>query len=199
MLKILAAIILLSLYVYLVIIFRQNRAWLTYYVVATFGLVLIIVLSLKFSGLEKYIEFLEMTIVRLVAVPIGTNAQPIGMTTVQVQDSVGPIALNMGIESSGLIESAVLVSLIGFYPAFSWQRKLRFLGIGLGVIVIANIFRVLIIVSMTHFLGRETIFLAHAVIGRLFFLACVIALFWYVITRPTVDEVSKIIRGVNVG
>jgi len=71
---------------------------------------------------------------------------------------------------------------------------LSLLSIGLVATAIANIIRVLIIVGMAHSIGRGAIFLAHAVVGRLFFFACVIGLFWYIVTRPTVEEVAKMVR-----
>lgn len=194
-LKIILVILAIAVYIYGVVYFRKHRAWLTYYLFATFGLVLILVLGLQASRLDKYIEFSEMTLVRYLAMPIGISVAALGPTTIQVNDSVGWVVLTMGIESSALIESSILIGLVGFYPAFDWQKKLFYLSIGLLVTIIANLMRILIIVSMTNFMGRETIFLSHAVVGRLFFFACIIVLFWYILTRPTVEEVSRIVRG----
>lgn len=190
-------LILLALYIYGVLYFRKHRVWLTYYLVAAFGLVMILVLGLKFSGLEKHIEFAEMAVVRVLAAPLGIGTAALGPQTIQVNDAAGWVVLTMGVESSALIELSILIGLVVFYPAFTWQKKLRYLGIGLVVTFVANIMRVLIIVSMTHFMGRETIFISHAIVGRMFFFSVVIVLFWYILTRPTVDEVSKIVRGVS--
>lgn len=193
-LQILGLLSLLTIYIIGVIYFRKLRAWLTYYLLAAFGFVLISVIALQVSGLDKYIETAEMVLVRYAAVPLGIKVGVLTPTTIQVNDAVGWVVLMMGIESSALIEASILIALVSFYPAFSWQKKVGYLAIGLVMTLIANIVRILIIVSMTHFLGRGTVFISHAIVGRLFFFACIIVLFWYILTRPTITEVSRIVR-----
>ncbi|TET53764.1 MAG: hypothetical protein E3J54_03515 [Actinobacteria bacterium] len=199
MFKILLALVAIATYIAGVIILRKYRVWLTYYLFAVFGLVLIMVLGLQETGLDKIFEFFELNIVGKMASIFNISVVSLGANNIRVFDSAGPVVLTMGIESSGLIEFSILIGLISFYPAFKWQKKLLYLGIGLSSVIIANLIRILIIVFMTRFMGRETIFLSHAIVGRLFFFACMIILFWYIITRPTIEEVSKIVRGEYVG
>ena len=197
-LQVLGILIILGIYVSIVMYFRKQRAWLTYYLFASFGLVLILVLGLQLTGLEKYIEYGQMNLVKYLSQPFGIGIAALSPTTIQVNDSIGWVVLTMGIESSALIEASILIALVSFYPAYGMSKKVRYLTIGLFVTFVANIIRIFIIVSMTHFMGRETIFISHAIVGRLFFFLCIIILFWYIFTRPTIEEVSEIIRGENI-
>ncbi len=199
LLTIAGGLAIISIYITGVVILRKYRAWLIYYLFAVFGLVLIAVLGLQQTGLDKIFESFELGTVGKMASIFNISVVSLGANNIKVFDSVGPVVLMMGIESSGLIEFSILIGLISFYPAFKWQKKLRYLIINLPSVIIANLIRILIIVFMTRFMGRETIFLSHAIVGRLFFFACMIILFWYILTRPTIGEVSKIVRGEYVG
>lgn len=187
-------LIAIILYILAVIFFRKHKAWLSYYLLGAFGLTLILIFGIKYLGLEAKIQTAEMYLIQLIASRMGIKSQVVGGGSIMISDSIGQLILQMGIESSAILESSALTGLILFYPAFTWQRKLSLLAIGLLITAIANLIRVLIIVGMAHSIGRGAIFLAHAVVGRLFFFACVIGLFWYIVTRPTVEEVSKLVR-----
>jgi exosortase family protein XrtG len=186
-------LILIVLYVAGVIFFKKHKAWLSYYLLGAFGLSLILIFSIRWFGIEEYIELAEMSLVHLIISLAGIESRVIGMQNIQISDSMGQIVLQMGVESSAILESSILIGLVSFYPAFTGLRKTYLLAVGLLFTALANLVRIVIIVGMVHFLGRGAMFLAHAVVGRLFFFACVIALFWYILTRPTVEEVSKMV------
>ncbi len=198
MLANISAVILIGMYIGIVVYLRKRRAWLTYYLFAAFGLVLLLVMGLIQSGLDKFIETYQLRIVTLLTSYINIDVTKISADTIRLQDSAGWVALMMGIESSALIECSTLIGLVSYYPTFTWTQKVRYLILGLIATIAINIMRIVIIVYIVQSYGRSSIFMAHAVIGRLFFFAFIIVLFWYMLTRPTIERVSKIIRGVTV-
>jgi exosortase family protein XrtG len=183
------------LYVWAVVLFRKHRAWLSYYLLGAFGLTLILAFGARYLGLEKYWESAHLYQTYLLSSWMGIKARLLSQDTIAVTDPVGWITLRIGIECSGILESSVIVGLVSFYPAFTVKRKLSLLGIGLAATVTANIVRILIIVAIVHFYGREAVFISHAIVGRLFFFATMIVLFWYILTRPTVNEVGRMVSG----
>ena len=54
-----------------------------------------------------------------------------------------------------------------------------------------NLVRVLLIVQIVSRLGTDWVFPAHAVFGRLFFFVVSIALYWRLVTLPTVHHIGK--------
>lgn len=184
-----------TLYVLAVILFRKHKAWLSYYLLGAFGLTLILVFGVRSLGLEKYWEYAHLYQTYLLSSWLGIKSRLLSGDTIAVTDPVGWITLKIGIECSGILEIGVLTGLIAFYPTFTLKRKAYLLGIGLAATIVANIIRILIIVMITHFYGREAIFIAHAIVGRLFFFAVIITLFWYIITRPTVNKVGRMVSG----
>jgi exosortase/archaeosortase family protein len=59
---------------------------------------------------------------------------------------------------------------------------------------VINLFRVLIIVGLINYFGTSWVFPAHAVFGRMFFFAGTVALYWYLVTRPTIGVVRDQLR-----
>ncbi len=179
------------LYFVVVFYFRKHKAWLSYYLLGSFGFTLIAVLAIRQFGLETYWEKMHLIQTHFVSTLLGIKAQVSGFDTIVVPDPIGLVSLKIGIECSGILESVILIGLILFYPTYKSGRKVSLIIFGLIITLVTNIVRILIIIFMTHFLGRSAVFFAHAIVGRLFFFACVIALFWYIITRPTIEEVGR--------
>lgn len=171
--------------------FRRRRAWLGYYLFAALGLVLIIVFGAQVIGLASRSEYITTWTTVKAANLLGITSQFLGRSEFMVADKNGWVTLQTTIECSALIESSVLIGLIIFYPAFKVAKKLLILAIGLPVTWIANIMRLLIITWMVSFYGRSAIFLGHAVVGRLFFLIIMVAMYWFILTMPTIREVAS--------
>lgn len=189
--KIVLSVPVLAAYVFGVGYFRQRRAWLGYYLFASLGLVLIIVFGAQTFGLSNKIEYFVTYVTATVSSWVGIKAQFLGQNEIMVADRNGWVTLQTTIECSALIESAVLIGLILFYPTFTLARKMKLIGIGLIITGVANIMRLLIITSMTAHFGRQAVFLGHAIVGRLFFLAVMITMYWYILTMPTIRDVAN--------
>lgn len=89
-------------------------------------------------------------------------------------------------ECSGVIETVAFISLLAFFPLYT---KLARLGIALGGILwifLANLIRLLFILLTVKYIGANTLFVTHALIGRILFYTMVIILYYNVFTRPQI-------------
>jgi exosortase family protein XrtG len=94
------------------------------------------------------------------------------------------------VECSAILEMSAFAGLIGFYPGFNGVRKAITIVVGLVLTYLLNIARILLIVAIINMGGTSWVFSAHAIFGRVLFFAGVIAIFWYLVTRPTIRIVS---------
>lgn len=183
------------IYLFLVVFFRHCKQWLPYYMVGAFGLTLILVLSAQYFGIEKLLIIAHLYSVSILANLFEVPTKIFSPTCLMVTDPTGFSLLEVTIECSAILEFSVLVGLVMFYPGLTFKKKLGETLFGLSAIYVINIIRLMIIVTMVYALGEGIAFIAHAVIGRLFFFISIIALFWYIITRPTLRAVEKDVRG----
>ncbi len=188
---VLLSIAAITAYLIGVIYFRRRRAWLGYYLFATVGLTLILVFGAQLTGLSDRIEYLVTWLTARASLLLGIQAQFLGQNELMVSDKAGWVILRTTIECSALIETSVLIALVAFYPAFRWTKKAAILSFGLPITWLSNIVRLLIITAVTAFFGRQAVFFGHAVVGRFFFLVVTIALYWYILTMPTVKHIGK--------
>lgn len=184
----------IGLYILGVLFFRRQRAWLFYYVFAALGLTVILIFLAQWTGLAGRLEAFVTYSTTMLASAFGISARWLGQSTFMVQDSAGWVVLETNIECSALIEISLLAGLLFYYPAFAWRKKIEYFSIGLVVTVIANSFRMLIIAVMAAEMGRQVVFIGHAIVGRLFFFIVIIVLYWYILTRPTVKKAGEMLE-----
>jgi exosortase family protein XrtG len=188
---------LFMLWVGCVAFLRYSRAWLPFYVLGAVGCAywLILVFSNLFS-LEPILAHSVAWVVHilsdLVGIPtrIFEGAPGVLLVLVIFQD-IGWTVLQVGIESSGLLEISVLVSLLLFYPGWPFPRRAWLIGIGGVAMWCANIIRMLVIVVMLNQFGKEALVLAHMYIGKGVFFILVITIFWLLITRTTLKDLGR--------
>jgi exosortase family protein XrtG len=190
-------ITLFILWVGVVAFLRYSRSWLPFYVLGAVGCAywLILVFSNLFS-LEPFlahsVAWMVHVVSNLVGIPtrIFEGAPGVLLVLVIFQD-VGWTVLQVGIESSGLLEISVLVSLLLFYPGWSISRRMKMITLGGLAMWCANIIRMLVIVVMLNQFGKEALVLAHMYIGKAVFFVLVIAIFWTLITRTTLRDLYR--------
>lgn len=176
---------------------RRARIWLPYYVVGAVGCAywLVLVFS-NLLGLEPLLAHSVAWVVHstsnLLGIPtrIFEGAPGVLLVLVIYQD-IGWTVLQVGLESSGLLEITVLVSLLLFYPGWTLYHRLRLILFGGIAMWIANILRMLVIVVMLNQFGKEALVLAHMYVGKAVFFVLVILIFWFIITRPTLKHLQK--------
>ncbi len=190
--RLLAVLIIFPIWLTLVLVFRRHRQWLLYYLVAAFGLTIQLVFLAEYFAFDQLLVNVASYHVNLIAkylfhVPMEllTNGR------FQILNAGGTNILKLGIECSAVLESAILFSLVLFYPLFNPYQKALRITFGLIITYVINIARLIIIVLMAYKFGSDYIFLAHAGVARIFFFVCELILYWYLMTKPTVKSVGE--------
>lgn len=179
---------------FLVYRFRRRRLWLLYYIFGGLGISFFAIYLAQITGLESVVCSWETFQLSRLAVYVGIPVQPASSSSVLLPSAEGWSLLKIGIECSAILEIAVLIGLLLFYPAFSWGKKLFFLGVGILGTYLINLLRLLLIIGMVNTWGRDVIFIAHALVGRVIFFALVVILYWYLITRPTLSLLNREVK-----
>lgn len=174
---------------------HARRAWLPFYVTGALGFTLIIIFGAQLAGAGDALEAIEAGQVALIATAGGLSVQQMGGTGLAVGTANGWSIYDVGIECAALIETAAFAGLIGFYPAFSPRRKALTILAGAAATYVINILRILLIVTVVATMGDSWAFAAHAVFGRLFFFVLTIAVYWRLVTLPTMHIVSGRLGG----
>ena len=192
--------IMAALWVALVAFLRAYRIWLPYYLAgaagAAYWLVLLTHRLLNTEPLLAYsVAWTVHHLMNLVHVPTRIFEGAPGMLLVMViTQPIGWTALQIGVESSGVLEMSVFASLVLFYPGWSWQRRGAIALAGIAATWVANVVRMVVITYMLHAMGKEALVLAHMYVGKALFFALTIGIYWYLITRPTLRGLTPIPR-----
>jgi exosortase family protein XrtG len=190
------AVILVALWVVTTALLHYYRVWIFYYLLATAGLayLLVLVSSQVFdfeSLLAHSVAFGVHKILLWVAIPSRIFAQAPGMLLVMVlTQRVGWTALQIGVESSSLLEMSVLTSLVLFYPEWPVGSRLRLALTGIALTWVANLLRMTLIAIMLHHMGKDALLLAHGVVGRIFFFGLTVGIYWLLITSRSLHTIE---------
>ncbi len=187
----LAFLLFLVLYIGVVIFFRMKKMWFPYFLVGAFGLTFIIIFTLVTLGLDERIGSIEIGHVNTLSHVFGVDTRVFDGTDLAVPDPTGWSILSINVECSGILESATIFSLLLFYPAFFVPKKIFLITIGMIFTYIANLARMLLIVGITTVYGKDMVYFAHAVLGRVVFFLLVVGIYWYFVTRPSLGVVYK--------
>ena len=98
----------------------------------------------------------------------------------------GSITLQIDFECSGIIEIMVYLSILTFYRVYTVSERAILSAVGFIYIIVANAIRIIIIAIMIHFGGEDMYYIAHTYVGRIFFYAATIVLYFYVFTKSQV-------------
>lgn len=180
--------------------FWRAGAWLPYFVVGSTGFALLTVITAR--------DVIPMDLWLRVATAhaVNSSATVFGLQTSMSTADAGSLLvigvphhnewtlLSIGLECSGLLESAALAGLVVFYPAQSTSRRAGILVIALAATFVANIVRMMVIVTAVAWFGQGALDVAHVVLGRVVFFFLAIGIYWFAITRPTLATVNARIR-----
>jgi exosortase family protein XrtG len=170
----------------------KARRWLPFYLLGALGFVIFLTLGASFTGLDGLLESAEAAQVLALAKQVGLTLVVLGRNGLAIRNHTGWGVFDIGVECSGLLEMAAMAGLILFYPAvYTPARKAFIVVVGTAATYLFNILRVLLIVAIVNSMGADWVFPAHAVFGRFFFFLATIALYWWLVTRPTVRHVGQ--------
>jgi len=174
-----------------VLFFRHYRIWIIFYTIASVGLAfLIIFASMYLLPVEHWLEMVTAHSAHVVSQIAGIPTRifevaPDILVWVVVQEP-GWTVVRVDLECSGLLEMAVLAGLLLFYPAWSAVKRVQLTLVGWLATYGANVVRIFSIIAILHFVGKRSIFIAHTIVGRVIFSVLVAALYWIILTRPTI-------------
>ncbi|WP_427340121.1 exosortase family protein XrtG [Caloranaerobacter sp. DY30410] len=87
-------------------------------------------------------------------------------------------------ECSGFVETLVYISLLWFYPVFTFFKKIIYTFLGTIYILLANVLRVSFICILIKFAGPRIMFFSHTIFARILFFMLIVILYYYVFTKP---------------
>jgi exosortase family protein XrtG len=176
---------------FLTLSMRRARRWLLFYVTGGLGFILVVLLWGSTFGFDTALEALEAQQAVALASRTGISLSLLGETGLAIPNHTGWAVFDVGIECSALLEMSAMIGLIAFYPAFSVGRKLSTALIGTAVTYVINIARIMLIVVLINAFGTSWVFPAHAIFGRVLFFVGTVALYWWLVTRPTISRVRN--------
>ncbi len=175
---------------------RANRIWIIFFIVGSTGFALFLIFFghtfLLETGLERTVAVAVHNICNVVGVPTRIfQATPESIMVMVIRQDIGWTVVQMTIECSGLLEIAVTLGIVLFFPGWPIGRRVFFAVVGAVAVYLANIVRVLIIVEVLHFAGKGSIFIAHTIIGRAVFFVIVLLVYWFTLTNPMLHDIRK--------
>ncbi len=190
------AAILSTLWLLAVLFFRLNRIWLPYYIIGSVGMAFLFIYIGRNTGIEPALQTAVAqgvhVVTEILGIPTDTfDSAPGALLVLVISQDIGWTMLQVTVESSGLLESGVVFGMLSFYPAWSMRRRAAYLVVALVLTYLANIIRLLVIVAALHYLGKDSLLVSHTIIGRAVFFVGVIFIYWFLLTRPTLDAVRK--------
>lgn len=186
-----------------IVFLRFYRIWLPYYVLGAVGGAYWLVIGAKALGLEIELASLVASTVSSISNLLGISVQtfdraPGLLLVLVVTQNVGWTVLQIGVESSSLLEISVLTSLLLFYPGWSLSQRMLSVVAGALATLAANIVRMMLIVGLLNEFGKPMLVVAHTFIGKTVFFVLTVVIYWLLITRPTLRLVGRLQRSKNV-
>jgi exosortase family protein XrtG len=180
-----------------VIFFKAYRIWILYYLIGTVGLAFFMVMIISKVMLFEPVLAHSVAItvhdaLNFIRIPteIFQNAPGILLVLVVTQ-KIGWTVLQIGVESSGLLEICVLTSLVAFYPLWNWRKKIVMGLVGVAFTWLANVARMLLIALMLHFFGKDALVIAHTFVGKAFFFLLTIVIYWFLVTANSLPDIRR--------
>lgn len=187
-----------------VFFFRANRVWLPYYLLGSVGLAFIVIFVGRATPVQGFMEtgvsLATFGVANAIGIPArifenDANSLMIFVIGQLVGNDQGWTMVRITIECSSLLETGVIGGMVGFYPGWTIRRRIGLVLLGTAATYLANIVRMTVIIGTLHLFGKDSLFVAHTIVGRAVFFILIIAIFWYIITLPTMRSVfSKLQR-----
>ena len=187
--------LLIALWMLVVAFFRLNRIWLPYYIVGSVGLAFIIIFVGRATGLEAALQIFVAAGVHAASLAIGLPTEifqsaPGSILVLVISQDIGWTMLQVTIESSGLLETGVISGMLLFYPGWGGRKRIWFTIAAIVLTYFSNVIRLMVIVVTLHYMGKSSLLISHTIIGRAVFFALVVAIYWFLMTRPTLRTVK---------
>lgn len=178
-------------YIATVIFSHRRQSRLMLFVTGAFGLAFLIIQFAVMFNIHVRLAELEALQIKTLLSTINVQTNILNGNTLTVPDQSGWVGMIIGVESSTIIEIAVFVGVILFYPKLNLKQRGLSLVVGVVGTYLLNLVRLLIIVASVMLFDRRVFPLAHNIVGRIIYFSGVITLYWYLLTRPTLNIVRN--------
>lgn len=174
---------------------RYHRIWVFYYIWCAVGFTIMAILVLRSSMVEYMVEQVTGVVLHHALYWLGIDTyifdKAPGTVLVLLALENSWTCIDIDIECSGLLEACVLMGLLLFYPGTGFLRRLWRGLMGLTALFAVNLTRLFTIVMVLNTYGRDSMYIAHTLIGRLVFFFLIIVVYWYIFTRPALNQVRR--------
>lgn len=102
----------------------------------------------------------------------------------------GTMTLQIDFECSGVIEILVYLAIILFFRVCTVSERTLMAVMGTLYLIVFNALRIILICTIVHFGGNNWYYVAHTFIGRIFFYAATVWLYYHAVTRPQIARMQ---------
>lgn len=169
------------IWLYMLSVLKRARLTAYYFIVGSAGLFFVL-MALAYPYWVWFFTHAVINGVHLFGELTGWATVLLKSGMVYVFNAGHPLGMTIDFECSGIIETCALVALIAFFPTYARREKVFYVVFGMVYIYLANVLRLIVIITILHFGGGAWFFMAHTVIGRLVFYVLVIALYYNIFT-----------------
>lgn len=179
--EILLLIIFVAVWIYLLTVFKRKKLSAFYFMTGTAGFFLIMFSTFKSllaQGCAKVICFVLDLLSNVM--PLYTIYKEYNI--IFIDHNNASISLFIDYECSGVIEILVITAVVLFFPLFNKKQKAFYIPLGIFYTMVANIIRLLSIITIVYRYGNNSYYLAHSVIGRIIFYILTLFLYFYMLS-----------------
>ncbi|MCQ2531405.1 MAG: exosortase family protein XrtG [Saccharofermentans sp.] len=180
-------ILFILLWIYILSVLYRSKNSFFYYLVGSVGLFtfsMIIIEPFAVPILQKNVAAVAGVIGDLT----GIYSSYFNSGILFISHNATNLSLFIDFECSGVIEIIAFISLLAFFGIYDIYERVIIGFVGTIMIFVFNVLRIFIICISVYIGGMNIYFVAHTIIGRLFFYVCTVFLYFYVFTK------SQIIR-----
>lgn len=173
------------LWMYLLRVFKKGDLKFWHYITGSCGLFVFMMVYIR--------PILTQPLARMIAVLAGVPGKIFSIYSayfkygiIFVESGHESISLLIDFECSGIIELLAFVSLLAFFDVYARVEKIIVGMAGVVALMLGNVFRIVIICVIIHFMGISSYYVAHAFIGRIVFYVISVVVYFYVFTKPQI-------------
>lgn len=181
------ALICFILWLYLLTVFHRGKMYFFKYMwgsVGVFVFMCIFIQPTLADVLKQYVTSVVGILGRLTG--ICEAFYELSIVFIPKQSELTAVSLYIDYECSGIIEMMAFVALLFFYQVYDVGQRIIISFLGCISIFIFNVIRIMIICAVIYQFGSGSYYIAHTVLGRLFFYVLTIILYYYVFTRQQI-------------
>lgn len=175
--RIIISILLFSLWIYALSIFKRKQMNAFYFVTGSAGFFLV-----NFILFKKRIALLATKMLEFLLDKINLDFYQVYPDFHQIFLKDIDFTLFINYECSGMIEILVFISVMLFFPKMKPVKRSICIIVGTIYTILANLVRLLVVIGAMNIYGADYYYIAHSVLGRIVFYALTILLYFYIIT-----------------